>query len=50
MLIDLLSGKTALMWSIERNREDISKMLITAGANTDVQDAQGIYLINNKQL
>ena len=39
-----------VMWSIEKNREDISKMLITAGANTDVQDAQGIYLINNKQL
>ena len=43
-------GKTALIWSIEYNREDISRMLIKAGANTDVQDAQGIYLINNKQL
>ena len=49
MLIHLLSGKTALMWSIEYNREDVSKMLITAGANTDVQDKQGIHLIDNKQ-
>ena len=50
MLINLLSGMTALMWSIRENNEPISKMLITAGANIHVQDAQGIYLINNKQL
>ena len=48
MLINLLTGMTALMWSIRENNEDISRMIITAGANTDVQDAQGIYLINNK--
>ena len=38
------------MWSIEENNEDVSNLLITSGANTDVQDVQGIYLINNKQL
>ena len=35
------------MWS---NSVESAELLITAGANIHVQDAQGIYLINNKQL
>ena len=29
------------------NRDDITQMLIEAGANTDVQDKDGIYLVIN---
>ena len=43
----LFTGKTALIWSIQERRKAITQMLIEAGANTDVQDKNGIYLVIN---
>ena len=35
------------MFSIFFNKDDISQKLIEAGANNDVQDKDGIYLVIN---
>ena len=35
------------MWSVMEGRDDITQMLIATGANTDVQDRNGIYLVIN---
>ena len=43
----IITGWTALIYSVVEGEDDITQMLIEAGANTDVQDKDGIYLVIN---